>query len=84
MEFTTFVFHHNIHLAKSFSSFALCGVGFEGEFFFFSSCSWNFRCILHTHNQIEQARDIDEDMDEILEKQQQCFAYPLLHTVAYY
>ena len=51
---------------------------------FYPSCSWNFRCILHTHNQIEQARDIDEDMDEILEKQQQCFAYPLLHTVAYY
>ncbi|EDP43748.1 hypothetical protein MGL_1961 [Malassezia globosa CBS 7966] len=40
--------------------------------------------ILSLAEMIEQARDIDEDMDEILEKQQQCFAYPLLHTVAYY
>ena len=33
---------------------------------------------------IEQARDIDEDIDAILERQQEQFAYPLLHSVAYY
>lgn len=34
--------------------------------------------------QIERARDLDEEMDDILEEQQQAFAYPLLHTVAFY
>jgi len=33
---------------------------------------------------IEQARDIDEDIDAILERQQEQFSYPLLHSVAYY
>ena len=32
---------------------------------------------------IEQARDIDEDIDAILERQQEQFAYPLLHRARY-
>ncbi|WFD25685.1 protein-serine/threonine phosphatase [Malassezia nana] len=42
------------------------------------------KAILALAERIERARDLDEDMDEILEEQQRAFSYPLLHTVAFY
>lgn len=34
--------------------------------------------------QIEASQDPDEDIDDILERQQQQYPYPLLHTIAFY
>lgn len=40
--------------------------------------------LLSLAQDIENAHDIDEDMDAILEAHQDKFGYPLLHTVAFY